>query len=157
MSNGCGHNDCNLLSSFYLFLVNLITVLCLNKPSLETWLWKLANVLKGQQDDMVVQSILVKVYLWGFEPLNTLHTLRKFYFSTDGYQNSTFCSLASISRRNYEKSHRLKQRSLIGQLSLRAVVSVWPNRRLERSPIARYRVSAKGKFPLQWKLSITTT
>ena len=51
------------------------------------------------------------------------HTLWMFYFITNGCQNSKFCNIASIPRRNYEKSYRLKQRSLIGQPSLRTAVS----------------------------------
>ena len=47
----------------------------------------------------------------------------QFYFITNGCQNSMFCNIASIPRWNYEKPHRLKQRSLIGQLSLRTSVS----------------------------------
>ena len=44
-----------------------------------------------------------------------LHTPRwMFYFITNGCQNSMFCNIASIPRRNYEKSYRLKQWSLIG-------------------------------------------
>ena len=51
------------------------------------------------------------------------HTLCMLYFITDGYQNSIFCNIASIPSRDYDKSHRLKQRSLIGQPSLRTAVS----------------------------------
>ena len=68
--------------------------------------------------------IPAKVYLCGFEHLNKLHIHTLWiYFLTDYYQNSMFCSLASIPSRDYEKSHRLKQRSLIEQPSLRTAVN----------------------------------
>ena len=64
------------------------------------------------------QVILAKVYLCGFDHLNTLHThtlpVRMFYFITDGYQNSIFCNITSIPSRDYEKWHGiLEQQNVI--------------------------------------------
>ena len=75
------------------------------------------NIFVATWATIVVQVILAKVYLCGFDHLNTLHTHSMFYFITYGYQNSISCS------RDYEKSHLLKQRPLIGQPSLGTAVS----------------------------------
>ena len=83
------------------------------------------NIFMASWATIVVWVILAKVYLCGFDHLNTLHThtLCMFYFITDGYQNTIFCNIASIPSRVYEKSHRLKRWSLIGQPSIRTAVS----------------------------------
>ena len=86
------------------------------------------NIFVASWATIVVQVILAKVYLCGFDHINTLHThtLSMFYFITDGYQNSIFCS------RDYEISRRLKQRPLIGQPSFRtAVYQACPSGRIQ--------------------------
>ena len=84
-----------------------------------------ANIVVASWATIVVQVILAKVYLCGFDHLNTLHThtLCRFYFIINGYQNSISCNIASIPSRDYEKYHRLKQRSPIGQSSLRTAIT----------------------------------
>ena len=101
------------------------------------------NVFVTSWATIVVQVILAKVYLCGFEHLNMLHihTLCMFYFITDRYQNSIFCNIASIPSGDYEKSHRLKQRSLIREPSLQTAVSqACPSGRIQgwygRRPVA---------------------
>ena len=83
------------------------------------------NIFVASWATVVVWVILAKVYLCWVDHLNTLHTHRlcMFYFITDGYQNSIFCNIASIPSQDYEKSHLVKQRSLMGQPSLQTAVS----------------------------------
>ena len=111
------------------------------------------------EQPLLLRSFLQKVYLCGFDNLNMLHThtLYMFYFITDGYQNSIFCNIASIQSRDYDKSHRLKQRSLIGQPSLRTAVSQacpsgriqgWYCRRPVATPVTRALTCFFFKFSL---------
>ena len=74
----------------------------------------------------VVRAIPAKVYLCGFVWILT-HCIRTRYVCFISLhivcENWMLCSLALIPRRVYDKSHRLKQRSLVGQPSLRMAVS----------------------------------
>ena len=116
--------------------------------------FQLTNIFAAPWTTIVVRVILAKVYLCWVDHLNTLHThtLCMFYFITDGYQNSIFCNIASIPSRDYEKSHRLKQRELIGQPSLRTAVSqACPSGRIhgwyDRRLVATYNYSSHW---VQW-------
>ena len=103
---------------------------------------------------LLFRVIPAKVYLCGFEHLNILHThmLCMFYFITDGYQNSRFCSFASIIRRDYETSLHLHQRSLIGQHRLR--ISPKPVHLVESGPHFIKGFSLQFKW---WKCCFTLT
>ena len=83
------------------------------------------NIFVASWATIILKVILAKVYLCGFDNLNMLHThtLCMFYFITDGYQKSIFCNIVSIPSQDYEKSHWLKQWSLIAQPSLWMAVS----------------------------------
>ena len=111
------------------------------------------NIFVASWATIVVHVILAKVYLCGFDRFNTLHTptLCMFYFITDGYQNSIFSNIASIPSWDYEKSHRLKQRLLIGQPSLQTAVSqACPSGRI-LGWYGRRSVATKGRILMSHK------
>ena len=104
------------------------------------------------EQPLLFRVILAKVYLCGFCHLNTLHTHTQcmFYFITDGYQNSIFSNIASIPSQDYEKSHRLKRRPLIGQPSLRTTVSqACPSGRIQ-GWYGRRSVATEVEIVLKW-------
>ena len=97
---------------------------CTTLPNKKT---VMKNFVESAMDWMVLQHISIDKYFpWCH--LNMLHThmLCMFYFITDGYQNSMFCSLTSIPRWDYEKSYQSQaypSGQIQGQYSRRSVAT----------------------------------